>query len=132
MFVEKNTNYDVAKQFCKNQGAHLFEPKSEPTNKLVFDKSFEAFGGEYKSWIGINDLAIEGEYVFTSSGEKVSSFFWSSGNTFGGAEDCVLVGYPGYKEEWFDRPCSGLAYSICEFGKYKFYSTRAGMPQDMD
>ena len=124
MFVEKNTNYDVAKQFCKNQGAHLFEPKSELTNKLVFDKSFEAFGGEYQSWIGINDMDDEGEYVFTSSGEKVSSFFWHPVNWFSDAEDCVVMGWPKGQWEWSDFHCSENWYSVCEFnitGRYIKY-----------
>ena len=58
-----NTTYDDANQFCKTQGARLFEPKSEATNTFVFDISVEVFKGEFQSWIGINDMENEGEYV---------------------------------------------------------------------
>ena len=113
--MEKSASYDDANQFCKNQGARLFEPKSEATNRLVFDKSVEVFKGEHQSWIGINDMDDEGEYVFTSSGEKVSSFFWSAYNTFKDTEDCVIMGWPSVQWKWYDRPCSENLYSICEF-----------------
>ena len=114
--MEKNTSYDVASQFCKNQGAYLFQPKSEKTNKSVFDKSIEVFGGEYQSWIGINYKAAQGGFVFESSREKVPSFFWHPDNQHRSIDDCVLMGYPGQKEKWSDRPCSESSYSICEFG----------------
>ena len=113
--MEEKTSYDVANQFCKNQGARLFEPKSEATNKLVFDKAAEVFEGEHRSWIGINDMDDEGEFVFTSSGKKVSSFFWHPYNVLRSTEDCVLMGWPSQQWEWSDRPCSENWYSICEF-----------------
>ena len=113
--MAKSTNYDVANQFCKNQGAHLFEPRSEITNKLVFDKSVEVFGGAHKSWIGINDIVTEGEFIFESSGEKVNLFFWDSGNGPGDNDDCVLFGHANKNnEKWYDRPCTEQSYSICE------------------
>ena len=102
-----------ANQFCKNQGAHLYEPKSEATNKLVFDKAAEVFKGEHRSWIGINDMDDEGEFVFTSSGKKVSSFFWHPYNVLRSTEDCVVMEQKYWK--WSDRPCSENWYSICEF-----------------
>ena len=111
--MEKSTNYDDANQFCKNQGARLYEPKSEATNKLVFDKAAEVFKGEHRSWIGINDMDDEGEFVFTSSGKKVSSFFWHPYNVLRSTEDCVVMEQKYWK--WSDRPCSENWYSICEF-----------------
>ena len=125
--MERNTTYDDANQFCKNQGARLFEPKSEKTNKLVFEKSVEVFGGEYRSWIGINDIAIDGEFVFESSGEKVSLFLWHPKNIFRSNEDCVMFGGPYNKEKWADRPCNEIWYSICEFDKVR-RKPRGGRP----
>ena len=129
--MEKSTNYDDANQFCKNQGARLFEPKSEMTNKLVFEKSVQVFGGEFQSWIGINDIAIDGEFVFESSGEKVSLFLWHPKNKFRSNEDCVMFGWPYNKEKWADRPCDENWYSICEFDKVrrKPRGGRSGRPR---
>ena len=44
IFVAERKNFEAAKQYCKKQGARLFEPRSRTINKLVFDKSVEVFG----------------------------------------------------------------------------------------
>jgi len=115
LFMAEYKNYDDANQYCKKQGARLFEPRSKTINKLVYDKSVEVFGGVGETWIGINDIATEGEFVFTSSGEKVSLFIWSIGNRFRDRDDCVLFGYNSdHNEKWYERTCSGRNYFICE------------------
>ena len=59
-----------------NQGARLFEPRSIPLYKLVFTKSIEVWSGKHVAWIGINDKNVEGEFVFTSSKEKITVTDW--------------------------------------------------------
>jgi len=120
LFMAEHKNYDDANQYCKKQGARLFEPRSKTINKLVFDKSVEVFRGVGETWIGINDIATEGEFVFTSSGEKVSVFIWSIGYingvfTFKDRKDCVLFGYNSdHNEKWYEKKCSWRNYFICE------------------
>ena len=116
--------YAVANQYCKNEGARLFEPKSETANKAVYDKAVEVFGGnpEIKTWIGINDIATEGKWVFESSGIEVSSAFWHKRNQVIGEQDCVIFGYFSDNwENWLDRKCDEKNYFICEYGEYKYF-----------
>ena len=98
------------------QGACLFEPRSIPVNKLVFNKSIEVWGGKHVAWIGINDKNVEGEFVFTSSREKVTVTDWYTGepNNNGDSEDCIVFGFYHYNRKWNDVPCSNTHSFICE------------------
>ena len=66
LFVSYSSYYENAKQYCIQQGARLYEPRSKSLSKLVYDKSIEVFGGSYEVWVGVNDIFQEGSYVFTS------------------------------------------------------------------
>ena len=99
---------------------------------MVFDKSQEVFGGKYVAWIGINDKKTEGEFVYTSSGEKINFSIWGSNqpdNTCGWAgwlaslyynepclvsqsPDCAVIGYKD--EKWHDGLCLWQLNFICE------------------
>ena len=118
--MDRSFTYDGANQYCINQGGRLFEPRSELTNKAVYDKSVEVFGSTRKTWIGINDIDTEGEFVFQSSGEQIIFTFFSTGNANTNSENCVQLGFSSPYEYWFDRPCDESQYSICEYGEYKY------------
>merc|ERR1711963_842807 len=75
--MKEKLDYDSAIQSCNNQGGRLFEPRSKAVNKLVFEISTEVFSGVHKAWIGINDKKTQGEFVYTSSGEKITSSDWA-------------------------------------------------------
>jgi len=118
IFMKERKNYDEANKFCKTKGARLFEPRTKAINKLVFDKSVEAFGDVSHTWIGINDMINEGHFVFTSSGENVMTFIWSTFNNLYDDQDCVAFAIssgPRDSENWFDLPCSKNYRFICEF-----------------
>ena len=94
----------------------LIEPRLASTNKLVY-----AEASNFKSatsddfWLGINDLATQGQYVYASDGETVGSGMWYSDQPSSANERCVgYFSMPSYGGEWFDRPCDFLSFSICE------------------
>ena len=70
-------------------------------------------------WIGINDIATEGEFQYATGGDLVYTN-WNNGqpNNNNNKEDCVVISNsdtswfdPG---SWFDTPCSDQYPSICE------------------
>ena len=75
--------------------------------------------GNTHFWIGVNDIASEGNWVWMN-GERASSseLIWSSGQPDGGRiENCVIVqGYPAHSDVGlaFDEPCAGSQQGLCE------------------
>ena len=66
-------------------------------------------------WIGLDDLATEGRYVWAESHQVVEYSNWNAGepNDTLNNEDCVLK-YPG-GEGWNDTICTSSSYhALCE------------------
>ena len=116
-------NYYDAQLNCQNKFGNfgkLFEPRLANTNQLV---SYAAANfSSWKSddfWLGMNDLATQGQYVYASDGQEVVDGMWKYGQPNSPSERCV--GYyklhpaaPSYGEGWYDRSCDFLSFSICE------------------
>ena len=114
-------NYLDAQLNCQNKFGNLvgglFEPRLANTNQLVYVEAAKfASGTSDDFWLGINDLANQGQYVYASDGQEVVQGMWKSGqpNTF--SERCV--GYFALTSQnsagWYDRPCDDLKFSICQ------------------
>lgn len=76
-------------------------------NALVY--SFVAF------WLGGNDIAVEGEFRWASTGMKIIEFDWggTEPNNAGGNEHCLdILRTISYK--WNDAVCSAQLRVICE------------------
>ena len=108
--------YADAQLNCQNKFGNfgiLFEPRDANTNELVFAAAGNLRLGSY--WLGINDLANQGQYVYASDGQEVIDGMWESTQPSSGTERCVgYYSMPSYGGEWFDRPCDFLSFSICE------------------
>ena len=121
-YFENNStlNYTNAQLNCQNKFGHLhgglFEPRLYSINQLVYDEAVNfksATSDDF--WLGINDLATQGQYVYASDGETVGSGMWYSDQPSSDNERCVgYYSMPLYGGEWFDRPCDFLSFSICE------------------
>ena len=134
-YIENTTtlNYADAQLNCQNKFGNLvgklFEPRLANTNQLVSAAAANFESGTMDDfWLGINDLAIQGQYVYASDGQDVVGGMWNSGQPDFASERCVALQYitvyggyysmpgtqPAYRGEWFDRPCSSLCFSICQ------------------
>ncbi|MBI3850912.1 MAG: tandem-95 repeat protein [Verrucomicrobia bacterium] len=115
------TNWPAAEQIAVSLGGHLATINNAAENQWVFD-TFSTFGGlERPMWIGLNDAAQEGTWVWVS-GEPVTYLNWSpiepnSGDGVFPDEDHVLIWHPssGFPlGSWNDAPSNQLQYAVVE------------------
>ena len=98
----------------------LFEPRLASTNQLVYAEALNfksATSDDF--WLGINDLATQGQYVYASDGQEVVDGMWYLGQPNTVTERCVayynLTSFENsYMPNWSDRPCDELSFSICQ------------------
>ena len=88
----------------------------EPRDKSTNDKLGSKF---VNIWIGVNDIATEGTWVYDSTGLEVTYFNWGSGSSTmepngGNGENCVKHSFQDWT--WFDVNCSRIYPVVCEFG----------------
>ena len=116
-FVLGPKTYAEAKAFCISLGRKLFEPKSPQVNvevtELVQNEGVSNF------WVGIHDIANEGDFVYDSNGQIINYQNWNSGEpNSAGEEDCteIYVSYNIYVEngKWNDVPCNNQLSFVCE------------------
>ena len=116
-------NYEDAQLYCQNKFGNLvgglFEPRLFNTNQLVYNEAVNfASGSDDDFWLGMNDLANQGQYVYASDGQEVVDGMWLSGQPSSSSERCVgyfnLLTQYDSNAGWFDRPCSDLKFPICQ------------------
>ncbi|XP_038066255.1 alpha-N-acetylgalactosamine-specific lectin-like [Patiria miniata] len=109
-------NYDEAEKHCQEfaqvgQG-HLASITSAEENDLLLTM-FKSSGGNDRLWIGFNDLAEEGNYIW-ADGSAVSYTKWrrSEPNNGGNNEHCAHM-YPN-NGEWNDTECDRAVPYMCK------------------
>jgi len=121
-------NFDDAQEQCQSYGGRLYEPKSLEHNKMVWNFLKSKGRTEYRfHWIGINDIAREGVFVYGTFGEPIAFQHWGSfeyagqqPSNSGGNQDCVAYVpstnslWQGPSDAWADLSCSSSYRFICE------------------
>ena len=111
-------SWQQSQEFCRNWGGTLavHGVKTRENRKtLIQNLSI----GNTHFWIGVNDIASEGNWVWVN-GERASSseLIWGSGQPNGGRnENCVVVhGYPGSSHLGlaYDGGCARSFPGLCE------------------
>jgi hypothetical protein len=124
-YIENNTtmNYEDAQLNCQKKFGNLvgglFEPRNASTNQLVYVEAAKfASGTSDDFWLGINDFANRGQYVYASNGQNVVKGMWKSGQPNTVSERCAgyyhLTSQYDANAGWYDRPCNDLKFSICQ------------------
>jgi hypothetical protein len=92
---------------CQAWGGSLVSITSSTEESLVQSRA-----GSYAPWIGFNDLAVEGTFVW-SNGDAVTYTHWNGGqpDDFHSSEDCAQMRSDGY---WNDLNCTGTRAYVCE------------------
>ena len=105
-----------AKVVCNGLGKKLLEPISSQVNDEV--TQLAQYQGICRFWIGVNDIANEGTFVYDSSGTTIVYENWNPGEpNDSGGEDCTEIKYGN----WNDMPCTTELSFVCEeYGKSVF------------
>lgn len=108
----------AAQTFAQNYGANLISIQSATENACILnDLNRLGYGSGDVIWIGFNDEAVEGQFVWYDQSPVVYTN-WATGepNNSGNNENCVQI-YPGGSQPgtWNDLNCGGYnSMSIIE------------------
>ncbi|MFO0746166.1 MAG: CotH kinase family protein [Myxococcota bacterium] len=115
LFCWKTRTHEAAAAECAAQGGTLVIVNNETENTWLRDESNAAGFGAL--WLGLDDIATEGSYVWEDGVAMDSRFTnWMGGepNDWGGGEDCSEM-IPGAGDPtWNDIGCDASLSTVCE------------------
>ena len=109
-FVQIKKTWPEAKTQCESLGSYLVTTHSLDESEFVF--SLMSASGS-NMWIGGNDIAAEGTWVW-EDGEIWGGFTaWNDGEPNGGvSEQCIAL--LDYKNAWYDVSCGSVYNFMCK------------------
>jgi len=109
-FCSAGYSWDGAKTQCQAMGMNLASINSQTENDFIGNTSGSIAQGSW--WVGLNDQAAEGNYVW-SDGSPYTFSAWNGGEpNNSGNEDCAEFMTGNYR--WNDLPCGASRYFVCE------------------
>ena len=110
--MESPEEWGAARNKCESDNAVLVTIDNAEENDFVSGLS------DKKLWIGLNDIAQEGHYVWASNLNSTYSRWEDAGNqpdNFNNNEHCIHI----YEtvDVWNDLPCNSLLSYVCEKGQ---------------
>lgn len=104
-------NWYKAGYICRSMGGYLVNIE----NQKEYDELAKHLLPDHNYWIGIDDLAVEGEYRSTATDLSPDFLKWSSGNPNNYYnEDCVELWWVDSKHQINDYQCNDNRNFICE------------------
>ncbi|XP_045163949.2 perlucin-like [Mercenaria mercenaria] len=108
---ELHETFVEAAHFCRQHSAHLIHINTELESKFI--KDFLRKTKASTSWIGLQDIDIEGVWRWYDDNEVVTYTDWHPGEPAGSTgEDCAVIHSGDYL--WQDYPCDRTFPPICE------------------
>ena len=116
-FIERpQKNWASAELACigLGPGCHLASIHGADENEMVLNMARSVLGKHTSVWIGLNDLDVEGQYVYSDASET-DWYRWAPGepNDFNNNEDCTEMNT--WNGEWNDNACNKRVIpSVCK------------------
>jgi hypothetical protein len=110
--VNAYLSWSAAAAICASEGLHLVVVDDSTENYTLMEIGWSWLGSA--SWIGLNDIAVEGSWVYEDGSAAPFSQWYSGEPNNAGEEDCAGVNFGdwGY---WNDYTCEGSALPfVCE------------------
>ncbi len=114
MLCQQEREWPEAREACQSYGYDLAVVDTPQEDAFLYQAIAQR--GFPDTWVGLNDRADEGRWVWLD-GEALVHTHWDRGepNNGGGGEDCGLImTRDGRQSEWDDRPCGRDQTYICE------------------
>ncbi len=105
-FCSMNMSWDDADAYCVSRGYQQVEINDDEENDYVTIET-----GSERTWIGLNDLDMRGDYVWSNGGTSMYRN-WAMGEPNRDFERCVEL-IPGMGE-WNDQGCEDPNAFVCE------------------
>ncbi|XP_017058931.1 C-type lectin domain family 3 member A-like [Drosophila ficusphila] len=105
---ENRRNWEEAEAFCRGINGHLITIQNNSELSALYEKL-----DKYTDyWLGINDVAKEGEFVSVASGKPAPFLNWEHNqpDNRNGNENCVTIRLG----QMCDLDCSYIFFFICE------------------
>ncbi|XP_017058913.1 C-type lectin domain family 3 member A-like [Drosophila ficusphila] len=110
IYVERKNcrNWEQAEAFCRGINGHLITIQNDSELRAVGEKLL----GYADYWLGINDVAKEGEFVSVASGKPAPFLKWEylQPDNWNGKQNCVLI----RTGKMYDSDCRSYKLFICE------------------
>ncbi|KAL4624793.1 tetranectin-like [Arapaima gigas] len=110
-------HFHAATEDCIAKGGTLSVPVSQEENEQLYMYVQASLGSEEQIWLGINGMAIEGQWT-DQTGSVVRYKNWHSKDTPKPdgirTQKCVVLS-PTASGKWFDENCRDKKASVCEF-----------------
>nr|QNH72454.1 toxin candidate TRINITY_DN20653_c5_g3_i1.p1 [Ceriantheomorphe brasiliensis] len=109
-FSTEKKSWDDARQMCLEQHGDLASINTAQQQAFI-DNQLKCLNNDIKFWIGANDKANEGTFVW-SDGSTMSYTNWAAGEPNDNTnEDCVEILTKTF--QWNDQQCSDINGYIC-------------------
>ncbi|KPP62278.1 tetranectin-like [Scleropages formosus] len=109
--------YHTASEDCIAKGGTLSVPRTDEENEQLHEYVRQSMGPEEHVWLGINDMASEGDWV-DHAAFSVRYKNWETEITHqpdgGRVHNCVVLSTTA-NGKWFDENCRAEKASVCEF-----------------
>lgn len=113
LFCNNQESWESAKAYCHDFNMKLLTVSDAAEEDWVY--SIATLLSPQKWWMGLNDKAAEGSFVW-ESGEAASYNHWEAGepNNLGNNEHCGQLNRFHPAKTWNDEPCSLHLNFVCE------------------
>ncbi|KAI8504762.1 hypothetical protein Bbelb_178800 [Branchiostoma belcheri] len=112
-------NYTEARALCSAEGAKLAMPKDQATHDFIVELR-NHFHTNINLWIGLNDINVEGDFVWEDGTPlgNLTRWFPSQPNNGNRLQHCAVLTPETnpYPNQWRDDKCSDTWGVICEKG----------------